>query len=567
MPALLLLTGPSAGLRYDLVVEATLGRSPSCEIPLEDSKVSRRHAKIQIADGQARITDLGSRNGTVVNGERIESEAILLPGDRLQVGDSTILFSPPANVSLADRETGEVDSLPVEELWPAVGPEAALFSASVSLFTATSEAMVLRRAVEELARSTKADRAAVLLGGPEGLITAAVVGAEQVEVPRSLARGALERREAGRAGGVLCAPLVASGGAPFGLLYAERRLPFAREDQSLAAALGRLVGEAFSAVRSRSDREPSPVQMQGTSRPFRKTLEQARRAAAGIDPVVLFGEPGVGKTLAAQYIHSRSPRALGPLVTVVCLLPAPGVDEALFGRPSGPGVPPLPAAALQADGGTLLIKHLELLSRQASERLTRLLVNKVAPALQGGEETVDLRVIVTACAAPEQLVARGELDPALAAALSGNEIEVPPLRERHTDVPGLFELFAGRVARPVRRDLPGLSPEARRLLVDYLWPGNVRELKGVAERLALLYGGMEVSARRLPLELQDGGAEHGSKTLQERISKLERDAIAAALRDAKGKKIHAAAILGISRPTLDKKIEDYQLTVEKGAKP
>src|SRR5687768_1011315 len=115
MPALLLLTGPSAGARHDVVIEATLGRSPSCEIPLQDSEVSRRHAKIIVKDGQARITDLGSRNGTVVNGEKIESEAILLPGDRLQVGDSTILYEPPAKASLADREAGEVASFPVEE--------------------------------------------------------------------------------------------------------------------------------------------------------------------------------------------------------------------------------------------------------------------------------------------------------------------------------------------------------------------------------------------------------------------------------------------------------------------
>src|SRR5688500_13953076 len=124
MPALLLLTGPSAGIRYELRTAATLGRSPSCEIPLEDGKVSRRHARIIVDEGQARISDLGSRNGTVVNGEKIEAEAVLLPGDRFQIGETTALFEPPAKASLADRDSGEVLSAQVEEILPLVGPEA-----------------------------------------------------------------------------------------------------------------------------------------------------------------------------------------------------------------------------------------------------------------------------------------------------------------------------------------------------------------------------------------------------------------------------------------------------------
>lgn len=566
MPALLLLTGPSAGLRYEVATEATLGRSPSCEIPLEDSKVSRRHAKIVVSEGQARVTDLGSRNGTVVNGEKIDGEAILLPGDRLQVGDSTILFEPPARASLADREAGEVESCPVEEVLPAVGPAATLYSAGVSLLSATSEAMVLRRAAEELGRSVNADKAAALLGGTEGLLTAAVVGAEAVEVPRSLVRAALERKETGRAGGLLCVPLAASGGLPFGLLFAERPEPFDLDDQKLAAALGRLAGEAFAAVRGRADRTAPQILLVGSSRQFRKTVEQARRAAAGAEPVVLHGEAGTGRMLTAEYIHSRSPRALGPLVAVDCRQSAVTVDEELFGRPSGPGIPPLSSALMRADGGTLLLRHIEALQRHSAERLGRLILRRAAPARHGGEEPVDMRLIATASAPLQLLAAKGDLEVELAKALAGTEIELLPLRERRTDVPALFDTFAGRVSRPLRREPPTLSPDARRLLVEYAWPGNVTELRLAAERLALLYPGGEVPALRLPPEVQEGAAASAPKTLAQMISRLERDAIAEALREAKGKKIRAAAILGISRPTLDKKIGDYQLTVERARK-
>jgi DNA-binding NtrC family response regulator/pSer/pThr/pTyr-binding forkhead associated (FHA) protein len=563
MAALLLLTGPQAGRRHVVTGEVIIGRSPSCTIALEDAKVSRRHVRLVVEDGEARVMDLGSRNGTLVNGEKLEGEAVLLPGDRLQIGDSTVLFEPSARASLSDREAdGEVHSSPVEELIPAVGPVAGLYHAGVALISATSEAMVLRRSAEELARGVNAEKAAALLGGTEGLLTAAVVGADAVEVPRSLVRGALERKEAGRVGGVLCAPLIASGGAPFGILFAERPEAFTEDDQRTIAALGRLAGEAITSVRARGDGGAMQVTLVGSSRQFRKTVEAARRAAAGAGPVLIHGESGTGLSLLARYIHSRSSRGLGPFVEVDCRRPPIEVEESLFGRTSAPGVPPQSSALLRADGGTLLLEHLEALPRHLSERLTRLLSRRVAPARQGGEEPVDLRVMATAPVAIDAMVARGDLDPELGRVLAGHEVEALPLRERRTDVLQLFEHFASLVARGRRKEPPTLTPDARRLLVDYHWPGNVEELRQVSERIALLYAGQVVPALRLPAEIQDGPQEAPRK-LAEMIRRLERDAISEALREAKGKKIRAAAILGISRPTLDKKIAEYQLVVEK----
>jgi DNA-binding NtrC family response regulator/pSer/pThr/pTyr-binding forkhead associated (FHA) protein len=565
MPAILLLTGPSAGLRYDVVTEATLGRSPSCEIPLEDHKVSRRHAKMVFEDGQTKISDLGSRNGTVVNGEKIEAEAILLPGDRVQVGETTILIAPPTHAAFSERETGELQSALVEEVLPRVGPQAALYSTSVALLSATSEAMVLRRCAQEVLRSLNADRAAALLGGPEGLLTAAVVGADAVEVPRSLVRAAMERREAAHAGGAAVAPLAGSGGAPFGLLYVERPQAFTDEDARVLACLGRLCGEAYSAVRASDERERPEVTLVGSSRPFRKTVEQARRAAAGAEPVVLHGEAGAGKTLCAWYIHTRSTRALGPLVEVDCQRSHAEVDEALFGRASGPGVPPSPSALLRADGGTLLLRHVQSLPRASADRLARYLQKKQAPQQGGGEEPVDLRVIATAVSPVDALVSRGELSAELGQALGGASIELIPLRDRRPDVPALFEHFAQRAPRPGRKEPPTLSPDARRLLTDYGWPGNARELRLVTELLSQLHAGAELTALMLPPEIQEGtpAATQAARSLQAMIQRLERDAISEALREARGKKIKAAALLGISRPTLDKKIEDYGLVVDK----
>jgi DNA-binding NtrC family response regulator len=441
--------------------------------------------------------------------------------------------------------------------------EGALFSAGLSLLSSTSEAMVLRRAAEELARALSAEVGAALLGGGDGLMTASVIGAEQVEVPRLLVRASLERKETGCSGGVLCAPLTASGGLPFGILFAARPEPFGLEEQKIAAALGRLSGEALAAVRARAEGAVPALTLIGSSRPFRKMIEQARRAAAEVAPVVIYGENGTGKALMARYIHSRSGLALGPLVVVDCLRPPTAVEEELFGRPSGPGVPPLASALLRADTGTLLLQQIDGLPRPSAARLARFLSKKVAPALRGGEEPVNVRVIATTETPLPLLTAKGEFEQDLSRALAGMEIEQVPLRERKADVPALFELFMGQVGRAWHKAPPTLSPDSRKLLVDYAWPLNVRELKLIAERLATLYPGTEVSPLQLPPEVQEGGVLGKPKTLQQRVARLEKDAISEALRASRGKKIRAAAMLGISRPTLDKKIEDYQLSVER----
>src|SRR3712207_77745 len=97
MPTLLLLSGPSAGLRYEVVTGATLGRSPSCEIPLvDDGQVSRRHARVVVQGGPLLLSDLGSRNGTLLNGERLQGEAGLQRGDRFQVGEAAVLVGRPS---------------------------------------------------------------------------------------------------------------------------------------------------------------------------------------------------------------------------------------------------------------------------------------------------------------------------------------------------------------------------------------------------------------------------------------------------------------------------------------
>ncbi|MGC4114879.1 MAG: sigma 54-interacting transcriptional regulator [Myxococcales bacterium] len=561
MASLLAATGPHAGARFEIGQELAIGRSSACEVRLpDDTKVSRRHARLFAHAGRFFLVDLGSRNGTVLNGEKLEGEAALQSGDRVQVGDTLFVFDPPLRASVEDSTEELLKAAAVEQFLPSTGESGALFRAGMALLSCSAESSALRRGAEETVRILQADAAAALLPGELGLVTASVVGAAEVKVPRSLLRAA-ERREAARTGRAAIAPLWA-GGASFGALFVERRSePMDDRELGLLGALGRLVGEAVAASRSRVP-PPSDGVLVGTSRVFRRALDQVRRVAATTHPVVLVGEAGSGKGLAAHYLHARSPRALGPFVKVDCRMPAQALEEELFGRQPGPGAPPRPPAFVRADGGTLALLSVESLPHELAVKVAREIKERRAPLPTSGDGPADVRLLVTAREPIAQLAAMGRIDLDLAHAVEGVELALPPLRERRTDVTLLFDHFASHAARLHSGKLPQLSPEAKDLLLSYAWPGNVRELRLCAEHLALVRGGDEVTSSHLPREVA-GAAEpaQGAEKLADAVARLERDAIAQALRKAGGKKIRAAALLGISRPTLDKKIAAYKLTV------
>src|SRR6516164_4621270 len=150
MGALVFLSGPAAGLRYEITGQLTIGRSRACEIALEDDKVSRQHARIELEQGEPTIRDLGSRNGTRVNGQRISSEVALLDGDRIQLGDSTAKLELEPNVS-ADPQH-ELHRRAVASLLAELGTDGDVHLAYLDLLEASSEAVILKRATARLAK-------------------------------------------------------------------------------------------------------------------------------------------------------------------------------------------------------------------------------------------------------------------------------------------------------------------------------------------------------------------------------------------------------------------------------
>lgn len=548
MPALLLLTGPKAGSRHEVAAELILGRSPSCEIPLDDEKVSRRHARIELRAGETWLSDLGSKNGTFLNGVAVAQKVTLRGGDQVQIGETTIVFEPDTSGALSEQSPGDLRSTPLEEVLPLAGVEGAIFSSALALIGGASETAVLRRAAEELLRGAAADVTAALRMQGTVWRTAAVFGAASVEVPRLLAQRCVERREVGVAAGRLAVPLVASGGGPVGLLYAARASAFEPRELQVAAAVGRLAGERLASV-SAGAAAVVPVVPVGGSREHQRLIDACAAAAASDAPAAVYGPPGSGRTFFARYIHFRSPRRTNGLVIVDCAGRAAGQE--LFGEGGGPDRSGLLSALARADGGTLLCDNLDRLSAEATQRLLGHLAEGTAPRLGGGADPAEVRLIATFAAAPPVEVFEQHL------------VAIPPLAERRGDVVPLFEAFLARFAAAAGRPAPVVTPETAAVLTETPWPGDVRAVGALAERLIAGGTGPILTPDGLPTELI-GASSAGARSLHERVARLERDAIAAALREAGGKKIRAAELLGISRPTLDKKIAEYGLTVEKG---
>ncbi|MEQ8762380.1 MAG: sigma-54 dependent transcriptional regulator, partial [Planctomycetota bacterium] len=271
------------------------------------------------------------------------------------------------------------------------------------------------------------------------------------------------------------------------------------------------------------------------------------------------GETGTGKELIARFIHEQSARAHGPFVAVNCAaLPPALVESELFGHVAGAFTGALadhPGQFRLANGGTLFLDELGELPLEVQAKLLRVLEEREVRPL-GGESTlpIDIRVVTATHRDLKEEIAAGRFREDLYYRLGVLRLAVPALRDRASDVRLLAESFLATIAPDGGRRF---SDEAIARLEAYAWPGNVRELRNVVERLAILSTGEVIDASDLPPDLgapspkaMDGG---DVITLKE----AERRAIVAAWKATGGKKGETAERLGISWPTLNKKMKEY----------
>jgi DNA-binding NtrC family response regulator len=282
-------------------------------------------------------------------------------------------------------------------------------------------------------------------------------------------------------------------------------------------------------------------------------LRGIERAAASDAAVLIAGEPGTGRSLLARLLHQAGPRAAGPLVEAdLAAIPTELFESELFGHRAGAFTGARgdsPGRAGRADGGTLVLDHLEEIPLAAQPALLRLVAEKRFTPLGGAERAADLRVISIASTDLRDRVERGAFREDLYYRLEVLTFLLPPLRRRRADLEHLVDATLADLCTRMGRDVPELGAASREWMGDYSWPGNLRQLRNVLERSLVLAdgGSLEVPA---PADL-----EPRPRTLEE----VEREEIRRALRYTRGHQGRAADLLGISRKTLWEKRRRYGL--------
>jgi DNA-binding NtrC family response regulator len=251
----------------------------------------------------------------------------------------------------------------------------------------------------------------------------------------------------------------------------------------------------------------------GESPALRQVQQQLAQVAPTDVNVLILGETGTGKGLAARLVHRLSPRQDQPFIQVNCgALPAGLVESELFGHEKGAFTS---AVARQlgkvelAQGGTLFLDEIGDLPLDAQVKLLHLLEERTFERV-GGRQTLaaDVRVVAATNRDLPQRIAAGTFRADLYYRLQGFEVRLPPLRQRREDIALLALYFMTRVAAHLDKDVTALSPPALAALQRYDWPGNVRELQHAVERAVVVCQGTAIRPEELPLEGQNAGPGH-----------------------------------------------------------
>jgi len=296
-------------------------------------------------------------------------------------------------------------------------------------------------------------------------------------------------------------------------------------------------------------------------------IKRATLVAPTEATVLLQGESGTGKEVMARLIHARSPRGNRPFVAINCAaLPENLLESELFGYERGAftgAQQTKPGQVEIAAGGVLFLDEVSEMSLAAQAKLLRFLQEREFQRL-GGTRVVktNVRIIAATNRDLQQAMERGLFRHDLYYRLQVFTIQLPPLRERQTDILPLAQAFLQDISRSLRRPLVALTQEATEALLSHTWPGNVRELRNALERAAIVCEGGAITAAQLSL-----AASHRSPQFDEaevNLDAIQRRTIARVLNQVRGNKSQAAKRLGLTRNQLYERLRRYNLEAPAG---
>jgi DNA-binding NtrC family response regulator len=597
MAGLILLRDERPLVKFAVGEEATIGRSSECEVQLADTELSRRHATVRRHATGWELEDLGSRNGTRVDGAIVrEAKVALREGAVIELGSNRLLFDPPIDV-IGDRD-GDNRVLLVPDEAAARGARrlpASFARSPADLARDGARALALIGEADRgglgallaaLCEDVGAERACLVATNRDGALKPLCVhGSRSVTTSTTLIKRAMSERVAlavddaqgdvsfASAKSVLAfdlrsvvvTPLVHEGEL-VGALHLDHSRRASFDDAMFAriAALAPAVALAVARTRSRAVAPVASPSIIGEDKRLRTAIDSAARAGAANTQLLILGESGTGKELVARAYHAAGTRT-GPWVAVNCAAFSETLlDSELFGHEQGAftGASKRRRGCFeQADGGTLFLDEVGELGAATQAKLLRVLADRRFYRV-GGEQPIDVDVRVVAATHRDLRAqcAAGAFREDLFWRLAVITVDIPPLRARGaSDIAALTAHFFAQLGAELGRRPPTLVPEAQVLWDRYPWPGNVRELRNAVERLLVLHDGGVVDVDDLPPEQRARQGKPAPGSLADAIARVEREQIASALAANNGNKSATARTLGISRPTLDKKLREYEL--------
>ena len=317
----------------------------------------------------------------------------------------------------------------------------------------------------------------------------------------------------------------------------------------------------------------------GKSPAMEKVYRLIRKVAPTDATVLVEGPSGSGKELTARAIHNLSKRASGPFVAVECAALSESLLESeLFGYEGGAFTGANDKGHVgkfeAATGGTLFLDEIGEISLSTQVKLLRALESRVIQRVGGNQDIpVDFRLIAATNRNLAQMVADGTFRDDLYYRLNVIDIRTPALRDHPEDIALLVKRFLKELARQHGVAVTGIEPAALKALEDYPWPGNVRQLRNVVEKMTVLATGPKITLDDVPLEITERGERSATATTPApatatkasaapspmTLAETEKREILAALEKCRGNKSRAADLLGISRRTLHRKLNEWEL--------
>ena len=298
------------------------------------------------------------------------------------------------------------------------------------------------------------------------------------------------------------------------------------------------------------------------SKAFQAIDHRIRLVAPTNISVLILGENGTGKEHIAAKIHRRSDRAEKPFVAVDCgLLSSSLAASILFGHEKGAftGATDNKAGYFgEADGGTLFLDEIGNLPMEVQQMLLRAMQSKTYRSVGGNRDKAsDVRIIAATNEDLNKAVEERRFRQDLYYRIREFVVELPPLRKCREDILPLAEFFIGEMNAELKKSVSGFDAEAKKLLALYHWPGNVRELRQVVQTAVLMTGEGLIPSDALGLDATE--TESGVSDFALVDETMQKDRIIKALKQTDGNKRQAAKLLGISPPTLYKKMEQYNI--------